>query len=108
VSYTDAREEQPIKKLARLKTHDHVCLIHDSPEDWRAQIIVPFIELGLNRGEKYLYIVESYRADQVRGYLHKALLKTRNPFRPDPGSGSNTARRMIQYVIDSGSTCRIS
>ncbi|MCX7913908.1 MAG: MEDS domain-containing protein [Thermodesulfovibrionales bacterium] len=56
--------------LEDLKPHDHLCLIYESKDEWRAAI-VPFISIGLKRGEKCLYIVDASTADEIRGYLHK-------------------------------------
>ncbi len=64
-------KEQPISKLERLKPHDHACLIHDSPEDWPAEIIIPFLMVGLERGEKCLCSLEAYSADEARAHLHR-------------------------------------
>jgi hypothetical protein len=55
--------------LQRLTHHDHVCLIQDPNEDWPAQAIVPFLEQGLHRGEKCLYILEAHRAEEIRSRL---------------------------------------
>jgi PAS domain S-box-containing protein len=57
--------------LEGLEPHDHLCLIHESPEEWQA-VIGPFIAIGLKRGQKCAYIVDSSTADQVRGYLRQA------------------------------------
>jgi len=65
-------EQRPMTELERLKPGDHVCLVHDSPEKWSVGTIVPFFELGLRRGERCLYIVESHRTDELRGRLRQA------------------------------------
>ncbi len=56
------------ESLERLKPHDHLCLIYESPEEWRAAV-VPFIRIGLERGEKCMYVVDKRTADEVRRYL---------------------------------------
>jgi two-component system NtrC family sensor kinase len=56
------------KILQTLKPHDHLCLIYESPEEWRAAA-VPFIAVGLKRGEKCLYIADTSTADEIRKYL---------------------------------------
>jgi PAS domain S-box-containing protein len=53
-----------------LKPHDHLCLIYESQEEWRAAMI-PFLEMGLRRGEKCIYIVDARTARQVRRYLRQ-------------------------------------
>jgi PAS domain S-box-containing protein len=54
--------------LETLKPHDHICLIYESKEEWRAAV-VPFISIGLKRGEKCIYIVDTSTADGIRKYL---------------------------------------
>jgi len=56
------------KTLQTLKPHDHLCLIYESPEEWRAAA-VPFIAVGLKHGEKCLYIADTSTADEIRKYL---------------------------------------
>jgi PAS domain S-box-containing protein len=54
--------------LEGLKPHDHLCLIYESREEWRA-IVVPFIAVGLRLGEKCIYILDTHSADEIRRYL---------------------------------------
>src|SRR4030042_6378797 len=56
------------RMLETLKPHDHLCLIYESQEEWRAAV-VPFIAMGLKRGEKCIYIVDTSTADEIRKYL---------------------------------------
>jgi len=56
------------RMLETLKPHDHLCLIYESQEEWRAAA-VPFISIGLRRGEKCIYIVDTSTADEIRKYL---------------------------------------
>ena len=70
--HRDEREDQAINELERLKPHDHVCLIHESPEGQVPELVVPFLELGVNRGEKCLFILEALRSDDVRRHLQTA------------------------------------
>ena len=57
-----------LKTLETLKPHDHLCLIYESKEEWRASV-VPFISSGLKRGEKCIYIVDTSTAEEIRRYL---------------------------------------
>ena len=68
---------EPIDELGRLKAHDHVCLIHGSSEEWPARMLIPFLETGLRRGEKCLYIVEAHGASEVRQRLRKVGMDVR-------------------------------
>ncbi|MEW6141738.1 MAG: PAS domain S-box protein [Chloroflexota bacterium] len=54
--------------LEGLKPHDHLCLIYETWEEWR-EAVVPFIAIGLKRGEKCIYIADTSTAEQVKGYL---------------------------------------
>jgi chemotaxis family two-component system sensor kinase Cph1 len=54
--------------LETLKPHDHLCLIYESQEEWRAAA-VPFISIGLKRGERCIYVVDTSTADEIRKYL---------------------------------------
>jgi PAS domain S-box-containing protein len=56
------------KMLEALKPHDHLCLIYESKEEWRAAV-VPFISTGLKNGEKCIYIVDDSTAAGIRKYL---------------------------------------
>ena len=54
--------------LEKLQPHDHLCLIYETHEEWR-DAIIPFIMLGLSKGEKCAYIVDARTADEIRDYL---------------------------------------
>ncbi|MCJ7654664.1 MAG: MEDS domain-containing protein, partial [Dehalococcoidia bacterium] len=56
------------RMLETLKPHDHLCLIYESQEEWRAAV-APFISIGLKRGEKCIYVVDTSTADEIRKYL---------------------------------------
>ena len=46
-----------IAALEQLGPHDHLCSIYESPEDHYA-VAIPFIRIGLDRGEKCIYIAD--------------------------------------------------
>lgn len=50
--------------MERLGVHDHLCLIYEKREEQFAAV-VPFIRIGLQRGEKCFYIVDDNTADAV-------------------------------------------
>jgi PAS domain-containing protein len=56
------------RMLEALEPHDHLCLIYESPKEWRAAA-VPFIAIGLQRGQKCVYIVDTSTAAEIRRYL---------------------------------------
>jgi PAS domain S-box-containing protein len=60
-----------VRELEKLKPHDHLCLIYESPEEWE-EVIIPFIRIGLERGEKCFYVTDTHTADELRGHLSEA------------------------------------
>ncbi len=50
--------------LKQLKAHDHVCLVYETEEEWKCSVI-PFISIGLERGEKCVYVADAHTPDQV-------------------------------------------
>jgi len=54
-----------ITALERLGPHDHLCSIYESPEDHYA-VAIPFIRIGLDRGEKCIYIADDGTVGDVR------------------------------------------
>jgi PAS domain S-box-containing protein len=54
-----------IAALEQLGPHDHLCSIYDSPEDHYA-VAIPFIRIGLDRGEKCIYIADDGTVSDVR------------------------------------------
>jgi hypothetical protein len=54
--------------LQTLKPHDHLCLIYESPEEWRTAV-APFIAIGLKHGEKCCYFADAHTAEQLHAYL---------------------------------------
>ena len=61
--------------LKALNPHDHLCLVYETEEEWRA-VAIPFIAIGLQRNEKCMYVVDTHTADQVRTLLHKRGIDT--------------------------------
>src|ERR1700726_4244391 len=51
--------------LARLAPHDHLCSIYESPEEHFA-VAIPFIRIGLERGEKCIYVADDGTEAVVR------------------------------------------
>src|SRR5215471_16066619 len=54
-----------IAALERLGPHDHLCSIYESPQDHYA-VAIPFIRIGLDRGEKCIYIADDGTIGDVR------------------------------------------
>jgi signal transduction histidine kinase len=54
-----------IAALEQLGPHDHLCSIYENPEEHYA-VAIPFIRIGLERGEKCIYIADDGTTDDVR------------------------------------------
>jgi signal transduction histidine kinase len=54
-----------ITALEQLGTHDHFCSIYESSEEHYA-VAIPFIRIGLDRGEKCIYIADDGMVGDVR------------------------------------------
>jgi len=54
---TSSESFKPGRMLDELAVHDHLCFIHETREE-QFTISIPFIQTGLKRGERCLYIVD--------------------------------------------------
>ena len=64
------REAGPLlTALEQLAPHDHLCSIYESPEEHLA-VAIPFIRIGLDRGEKCIYIADDGTEAIVRDAMH--------------------------------------
>src|ERR1700680_652741 len=54
-----------LKALEQLAPHDHLCSIYKSSEE-RFAVAIPFIRIGLERGEKCIYIADDGTEPLVR------------------------------------------
>src|ERR1700752_3186297 len=59
-----------IAALEQLGPHDHFCSIYESPEDHYA-VAIPFMRIGLDRGEKCIYIADDGMVGDVRLAMQK-------------------------------------
>jgi signal transduction histidine kinase len=55
--------------LEQLPPHDHLSLVYETPEDHYA-VSIPFIGIGLDRGEKCVYIADKGTEAVVREAMH--------------------------------------
>jgi len=62
--------------LAEVGRHDHLCLIHETPEEQFAAVI-PFLRLGLERGERCVYIADENSPATIVAALQGAGIDTR-------------------------------
>ena len=54
----------PNPKVVACENHDHLALIYDNPDE-QLDIIVPYLRLGLERGEKSVYIYDESTPEAV-------------------------------------------
>ncbi len=64
MDYNNQSKKDLIKALEQLNVHDHLCSVYETKEEQLATVI-PFIKIGLTRGEKCIYIVDDNTAQQV-------------------------------------------
>ncbi|MBI5360390.1 MAG: MEDS domain-containing protein [Planctomycetes bacterium] len=53
-----------IKSLEELKIHDHFCLVYKNQKE-QFSVVIPFIRIGLERGEKNVYIADDNTVQSV-------------------------------------------
>jgi len=70
VGQKDRPNSQLIKEIERLKPHEHLCHIYDTPEEWSVAVSA-FLITGLSQSEKCYYVVDTHTADQVCALLHE-------------------------------------
>jgi PAS domain S-box-containing protein len=63
--------EELQQQIERLRQGDHLCLIYDSPAEQLA-VAVAFTKVGLERGERCLYVADERSPDEVLGALTAA------------------------------------
>ena len=64
---TNAQDENLrdlVSAIGKIKKHDHLCLIYKTQEEQFATVI-PFIKIGLQRGEKCIYVADDNTAAVV-------------------------------------------
>jgi len=64
-----------LKAIEALNFHDHLCLIYETREEQFAAI-VPFIRIGLERGEKCVYVADDNTSAEVLSHLAKGGIDT--------------------------------
>lgn len=50
--------------IEKIRVHDHLCLIYETREE-QFSAVIPFMKIGLERGEKCLYVVDDTTAAMV-------------------------------------------
>ncbi len=83
------------QRLARIGLHDHACLVLD-PQDQRLEIASAFLRIGLERGERCVYVADENTAGRVLPLLREA--------GSDPGRA--LASRALVITTDGGTCLR--
>ena len=71
------RASRTLNTIADLQPGDHLCCLYETEEEHRA-VVVPFLRLGLERGEKVVYIVDAHTAETILDYLRNDGLDVRS------------------------------
>jgi len=53
-----------VRAIEKPGVHDQLCLIYETQEE-QFSAVIPFMKIGLERGEKCLYVVDDNTADMV-------------------------------------------
>jgi len=53
-----------VRAIGKLGVHDHLCLIYETQEE-QFSAVIPFMKIGLERGEKCVYVVDDNTAAMV-------------------------------------------
>jgi len=61
----------PIESLEKLDVHDHISFLCRTPKE-RLDVLVPFLRIGLSRGEKCLLYCAPRRGDEILGAISSA------------------------------------
>ncbi len=67
---------QDISSMLNISVGDHLCCLYRTEDEHRA-ILMPFIENGLQQGDKTIYIVDAHTAETVLDYLDQTGLDVR-------------------------------
>jgi len=62
------------RTLAELQVGDHICCIYETEEEYKA-LLTTFLRLGLEQGEKILYITDAHPAEAILSYLREDRLE---------------------------------
>ena len=61
--------------ISELTVHDHICIVYETKEE-QLNAVVPFIKLGLDRGEKCIYVVDDNTSKVVIEAMQKDGIET--------------------------------
>lgn len=64
MTHTNADNQRFVDALRDLDVHQHLCMIYESREE-RCAAIVPFLQVGLERGDRCVYIADDNSCEDV-------------------------------------------
>ncbi|MDD5286196.1 MAG: MEDS domain-containing protein [Desulfuromonadaceae bacterium] len=67
----DAALNDLVNAIEKIGVHDHLCLIYETQEE-QFSAVIPFMQIGLERGEKCLYVVDDNTAATVIKAMREA------------------------------------
>ncbi len=76
-SGSDADFHDLIGAIEKIGVHDHLCLIYESREE-QFSTVIPFMKIGLERGERCVYIVDDNTAEMVIDRMKGANIDVEN------------------------------
>ncbi len=77
---TNERHDKFKATLSKLEVHDHLCLIYETEAE-QFSAIIPFIKLGLQRGEKCLFITDDDTSASFLKAIEDTSLDTEEPLK---------------------------
>jgi chemotaxis family two-component system sensor kinase Cph1 len=95
---TNHSKKNQIETLDQLSVHDHICSVYETKEE-QFSVIVPFMKIGLERGEKCIYVVNDNTAHEVQDAMQAGGIGTDSAFK----SGSLNILNRQEYFLKQGS-----
>ena len=75
MNYANRSKRIQIEALEQLKIYHHICSLYETKED-QFSIIVPLIKIGLERGEKCIYVVNDNTVHEVQDAMQTGGIDT--------------------------------
>ena len=60
------------EQMLSLQAGDHLCLFYDKDPAEQMPALMPFIQDGLSKGERFIYVADDQTADELAGRLERA------------------------------------
>jgi hypothetical protein len=107
-------ESELTQEILNLRPGDHLCLFYEKDPREQMPALVPFIQDGLSRGERFIYIADDQTVEDLEDQLRQSginvgqecdrgalKLWTRREWRqPGELSSERKSRQVLQYIQD--------